>query len=104
MATNELQRLLLHNAAFTPPLRIVSAIPEKTRTLRAANAPHSIAEELWHILYWQDHFLRWARREHLAYPEHAEPGWRKLESMTDAEWRELVLRFEAGLTEASALA
>jgi uncharacterized damage-inducible protein DinB len=104
MATTELQRLLLHNAAFTPPLRIVSAIPEKIRTLRTANVPHSIAEELWHIVYWQDHFLRWARREELAYPEHAELGWRKMESLPDAEWRELVRQFEASLTEASALA
>jgi hypothetical protein len=68
MATNEFQRLLLQNAAFAPPCDIVSAIPEKTRTLRIPNAPHSIAEELWHIVFWQDHFLRCARREGLIYP------------------------------------
>src|SRR5215469_13372680 len=97
---NELQRLLIENAAFTPPLRIVSAIPEKLRTLRIAGTPHSIAEELWHIVYWQDHFLRWARREDLRYPEHAEAGWRRLDTLSDAEWQELVSQFEAGLREA----
>lgn len=46
MAINEFQRLLLQNAAFTPPCQIVSAIPENARTLRIPNVPHSIAEEL----------------------------------------------------------
>ena len=68
MATNEFQRLLLQNAAFTPPCHIVSAIPENTRTLRIPNVPHSIAEELSHIVFWQDHFLRCARRERLGLP------------------------------------
>ncbi len=49
MTTNEFQRLLLQNAAFTPPCHIVSTIPKNTRTLRIPNVPHSIAEELWHI-------------------------------------------------------
>jgi hypothetical protein len=44
MAINELQRLLLQNAAFTPPSHIVSAVPENARTLRIQNVPHSIAE------------------------------------------------------------
>lgn len=81
MATNEIQRLLLQNAAFTPPLRIVSAIPGKIRTLRVPSVPHSIAEELWHVVFWQDRFLQWARRENLAYPQHAELGWQQIDSL-----------------------
>jgi uncharacterized damage-inducible protein DinB len=104
MATNEIQRLLLQNAAFTPPFRIVSAIPEKIRTLRVPSVPHSIAEELWHVVFWQDHFLRWARREDLAYPHHAELGWRRLDCLSDSQWQELVAAFESGLTEAADIA
>jgi uncharacterized damage-inducible protein DinB len=100
MATNEIQRLLLQNAAFTPPFRIVSAIPEKIRTLRIPSVPHSIAEELWHVVFWQDHFLRWARREDLVYPQHAKLGWRRLDSLSDSQWQELVAAFESGLTAA----
>src|ERR1700687_2691257 len=85
MATNEIQRLLLQNAAFTPPLRIVSAIPEKIRTLRVPSVPHSIAEELWHVVFWQDRFLQWARREDLAYPQHAELGWQQIDSLSDSQ-------------------
>jgi hypothetical protein len=84
MATNEIQRLLLQSAALTPPLRIVSAISEKIRTLRVPKVPHSIAEELWHIVFWQDRFLQWARREDLAYPQHAELGWRQIDSLSDS--------------------
>ncbi len=77
---NEFQRLLLQNAAFTPPRDIVSGIPENTRTLRIPNVPHSIAEELWHIVFWQDHFLRCTRREDFLYPKHASLGWRTIDS------------------------
>jgi hypothetical protein len=85
MAINEIQRLLLHNAAFTPPLRIVSVVPENIRTLRIGTVPHSIAEEFWHVVFWQDHFLRWARREDLAYPVHAHLRWRRIDFLSDSE-------------------
>jgi hypothetical protein len=104
MATNEFQRLLFQNAAFTAPRHIVSAIPKNTRTLRIPNVPHSIAEELWHIVFWQDHFLRCARCEELAYPQHANLGWLRLDSVSDSQWQELVARFESGLTEAADIA
>jgi hypothetical protein len=104
MATNGFQRLLLQDAAFTPPRHIVSAIPKKTHTLRIPKVPHSIAEELWHIVFWQNHFLRCARREDLAYPQHAKLGWRRLDSFSDSQWEELVARFESGLAEAADIA
>jgi len=105
MATNEFQRLLLQNAAFTPACHIVSAIPKNERTLRIPHVPHSIAEELWHIVFWQDYFLRCARRrEYLAYPQHAKLGWRRLNSLSDSRWQELVARFESGLTNAADIA
>lgn len=104
MAKNEIQRLLLDNAAFTPPLQIVSAIPENIRTRRLDPAAHSIAEELWHAVYWQDHFLRWIQRDNLPYPAHSESGWRQMDSISDSDWQALVSRFEAGLTEAADLA
>lgn len=103
-ASTELQRLLLKNAAHAPPFHVVADIPENVRTLRTPNVPHSIAEELWHIVYWQDLFLRWARREDLAYPRHATLGWRQLDSFGDSDWQELVERFRNGLTEAADIA
>ena len=100
----ELQRLLIENAAFTPPLRVIDAVPDAARTLRPAGAPHSIVEELWHIVYWQDRFLRWARQEHLPYPEKAGLGWRKFDVLDNSEWEDLVTRFREGLLEASGMA
>ncbi len=101
---NELQRLLIENAAFTPPPRIVDAVPAAARTNHPAGLPHSIAEELWHIVFWQDHFLRWARQEQQEYPIYAGSGWRALDAMNDAEWRVLTKRFLLGLETAVALA
>lgn len=100
----ELQRLLLGNAAFTPPSRILAAVPPGMRTERPGTAPHSIAEELWHLVFWQDCFLSGARREPVVYPEHAGPGWRTLDVLDDSEWTALVARFEAGLAEAGDIA
>jgi uncharacterized damage-inducible protein DinB len=104
MASNEFQRLLLQNAAFTPPSRIVAAIPESARALRIPNVPHSIAEELWHIVFWQDHFLSCARQEDLVYPQRAQQGWRRFDFVSDSQWQELVARFETGLNKAADLA
>ena len=101
---NELQRLILHNAGFAPPVQIVAGISTRHRTARVAGAPHSIAEKLWHIVYWQDLFLRWSRSEAVKYPAHALEGWREFEVLADTEWDELVRQFEAGIAEAGGLA
>ena len=65
---NEFQRVIASNGAFAPPHRILEAIPEALRTQRPPRTPHSIVEELWHIVYWMDHFLRWAHGELIPYP------------------------------------
>lgn len=103
-SATELQRLLVQNAAFTPPSRIVADVPYSSRTQRTSGAPHSIAEELWHVVYWQDLFVLWARGEESSYPAHAKEGWRTFETLDDTGWSELVRRFEAGLAEAVKIA
>ncbi len=97
---NELQRLIKSNAAFTPPIRILDGIPRHARTARPAGAPHSIAEELWHLAFWLDLFLRWVRCESLPYPDSAQSGWLTLNSLPDAEWDFLISRFLRGLDDA----
>ncbi len=104
MAVNELQRLITSNGAFTPPLRVLDAIPPEFWNSRPAGVPHSIAEELWHIVYWLDHFLSWARGEVLPYPESAEQGWRTSGATTSDEWNSLLSRFRQGLDEAFSFA
>jgi uncharacterized damage-inducible protein DinB len=83
---------------------VVGGVPYGICTLRPGDVPHSIAEELWHIVYWQDHFLRWAQRELLPYPERAELGWRELNAIGKPEWQGLIARFQEGLAKASELA
>ena len=83
---------------------MVEGVPNGICMLRPGGAPHSIAEELWHIVYWQDYLLRWARREPLPYPERAELGWRKLDAIGQPEWEGLVTRFQEGLAGACGIA
>jgi len=40
----------------------------------------------------------------LAYPQHAELGWRQIDSLSGSQWRELVAAFGRGLTEAADIA
>jgi uncharacterized damage-inducible protein DinB len=101
---NELQRLLDGNAAFTPASRVVEAVSANACTLRPGGVPHSIADELWHIVYWQDHFLRWAQRDPLPYPERAGLGWRDLSAIGQSGWQELITRFHEGLVKARQIA
>lgn len=100
---NELQRLLQEDAAHTPASRILLAVPPEIRDQRPG-VPHSIAEELWHIVFWQEHFLQWAHGTLRDYPEHAELGWQRFEHVSDTEWHALVERFELGLADAAAMA
>jgi uncharacterized damage-inducible protein DinB len=97
---NELQRLISSNGAFTPPLRIVDAIAPEFWNARPAGVPHSIAEELWHIVYWIEHSLSWIRCELLPYPDSSEEGWRTFGAMTSDEWNSLLARFRQALDEA----
>lgn len=101
---NEVQRLLQEDAAHTPATRIVLSVPPEIRDRRPARVPHSIVEELWHIVFWQEHFLRWAHGTVLGYPEHAELGWRRFANVDDAEWHRLVEKFGSGLAEAAQIA
>ena len=101
---NELQRLIASNGAFAPPPQILDAIPSESRDARPAGVTHSIAEELWHIVYWFDRFLAWARRESLPYPISADEGWWTLNAVTSDEWDFLQSRFSRNLDEAVQLA
>ena len=106
MATvrSELERLLQGEGAHAPASRIVSDLPERIRNERPAGTPHSIAEELWHIVFWQDHCLQWADCVTLDYPARSELSWTHFDRITNDEWNDLVLRFEAGLRMAASLA
>ena len=101
---NELQHLISSDGAFTPPSRIIDGISGELWNARPDGVSHSIAEELWHVVYWLEHFLSWARCEFLPYPASSEEGWRTFGSMTPDEWNSLLSRFRQGLDDACNLA
>lgn len=101
---SELERLFQGEGAHASARHIVFDVREGIRDDRPAGAPHSIAEELWHIVFWQDHCLQWARGVALDYPARAELGWKLFAHITTEEWNELVARFDAGLRQAASYA
>jgi hypothetical protein len=100
---SELQRLIRSNAAFTPPLRILAAIPSESWIARPSGVPHSIVEELWHIVYWMDHFLACAQSEPVQFPDSSEQGWKAMDSLRADELESLLIRFTIALDHASGI-
>lgn len=101
---NELQKLISSDGAFTPPLRILDAIPHSLRTERPEFLPHSIVEELWHIIYWLDYFLARANGEFVQAPATSEEGWKKIDGLSPNEWETTVGRFRDALEAACKIA
>jgi len=101
---NELQRLIASDGAFTPPSRLLDAIPNEISAVRPAGVPHSIIEELWHIVYWLDFFRPAARCEPSSYPVSSREGWRDFDTPSGQEWDSLRTRFAAAIEETCCLA
>lgn len=100
-----LPQLLTGRGAFAPVRNILQGIELKQLGVRPDLAPHSIYEELWHLVYWQELLLAWARGEARVLPARAAESWPASQAPADlAEARELVRRFLEGINAASRLA
>ncbi len=66
-----------------------------------AGAPHTIAEIVAHLHYWQNYTLALARGEPVAQPTHAAEGW---PSAQPEDWENLRAAFLVGLAETKQLA
>jgi len=79
---------------FTPFERALAGLSGEEAVKRPAGSPHSPAEVLAHIVFWQDRFFRASHGETLERVESAALGW---PSVTAAEWDGLVERCLANL-------
>ncbi len=96
-----LERLLDESSAFVPPSRAFNDLSAEVACCRVEGAPHTIAEIVAHMRFWQKYTLALARGEQPSVPQHASEGW----PSADADgWDALRRGFLDGLTETKRLA
>lgn len=100
-----LPKLLLGEGAFAPVRNVLEGVELKAMGVRPDVSPHSIYEELWHTVYWQNLLLAWIDGEDRPAPERAADGWPERQAPEGLrEARDLVRSFLEGVNRASALA
>jgi len=88
------RELLIDTFAFMPPRHAIDGLSPADAERRLPNAPHSIAEIVAHLVFWQTWFTRRAEGIHDAMVTSAALGW---PAVADGSWNDLRSRFEAGL-------
>ncbi|WP_424950941.1 DinB family protein [Deinococcus sp.] len=96
-----LERLLDEGSAFVPPSRALEGLDAALACHRLEGAPHTVAEIVAHLRFWQMYTLRLARGEHADSPEHAAGGWPGVEA---DGWDALRRAFLDGLAETKRVA
>ena len=100
-----LPQLLTGEGAHAKARNILEAIELAQLGVRPDVAPHSIYEELWHLVYWQDFFLGAIAGEERVTPPQAADTWPNRQAPEDLkEARDLVRSFLSGLNRAVAQA
>lgn len=100
-----LPQLLTGEGAHAKARNILESIELKQLGVRPDVAPHSIYEELWHLVYWQDFFLGAIAGEERVTPPQASDTWPKRQAPEDLkEARDLVRAFLGGVNKAVAYA
>ncbi len=101
---NELQRTLTESGVGAPPAHVLDAVDEALAHRRWPGLPHSIYEELWHLVFWQQLSLDWIEGRPTPYPEHASDGFPDPNVPPTEPWPSLCERFLHGTRQASEIA
>ncbi len=98
---NELERVLVSDSAAAPAEFILEGLADEMVHRAIAGVPHTIYQELWHIVFWQKITLEWVQGIETPYPEHASVGF-PTEGQTAAEnWKQLCRQFFDTLQQAA---
>lgn len=96
-----LKELLRDTFAYIQPAAALEGLTDGQATRRVHDAPHSIAEVVAHLTFWQDWFLARCSGDPRPMIASAADGW---PPVAEGEWPALNARFLAGLDAAVALA
>ena len=93
--------ILIEPLEYLAPARAVDGLTSEEAERRAQGAPHSIAEILAHLTFWQDWFCQRCAGISAPVVGRAADGWPAVPS---GSWPDLHQRFLAGLQRAAAFA
>lgn len=96
-----LKSMAAFEAGFHAPAVVLEGLTEQQATAKPHRLPHSIAEIVSHMCYWQDFFNQIAEEGFRAFPQHAEEGW---PAMQAGGWDALRDRFLASVALTQQLA
>jgi|SRR5580658_2902279 hypothetical protein len=102
---SELEQILVGDGYGTPPKRILDGLVDENggdglTHVKPAGAPHSIFEELWHVVFWQQITLDWIGGIETPYPKSSLDGFPTVLDMEREPFKALCGRFFAGLNAA----
>lgn len=99
-----LPTLLTGDGSHANIREILKGIEVKQMAVRPDVAPHSIYEELWHVVYWQRLLLEWVEGRATPMPQRND-DWPIVQGPKDLrEARDLVRSFFEGVNKASVFA
>src|ERR1700722_17307428 len=90
---NELEQVLIGDSAHTAPARILGGLATELAHHAVEGAPHTIYQELWHIVFWQQVTLDWVRGIETPFPVHASAGFPTAADAAHEDWDQLRQRF-----------
>ena len=96
-----LKSLLRGAHAFLSPTAALGGLSAADAASRPANLPHSIAEIVAHMAFWQEWFLDRCDGRGVPSPSSAALGWPNVD---DEDWDTVRERFEAGFRRALTIA
>lgn len=91
--------LLIGEGAYAPLPTILEGLRFEHISERPAGFEHSLYQQLWHVVYWQDYQVAVLRGESPKHPEHAAETWPSEPGPErHTTWEELLERFLQGAT------
>src|SRR5690606_17245687 len=86
---------------FTPFVRALAGLEPEDAVLVPEGSPHSAADVLAHMVFWQQRFLSMVDGEKPVAVQHSSASWREVAA---EEWPDLVATYLAGLQRYRSLA
>jgi uncharacterized damage-inducible protein DinB len=71
----ELQQALVGDSAAAPPAHILEGLSSELAHRAIQGAPHTIYQELWHIVFWQQVTLDWVNGVETPFPARPSDGF-----------------------------
>jgi uncharacterized damage-inducible protein DinB len=101
---SELVEALVGESYAARPANILQAANEELAQRRVPGAPHTLYEELWHIVFWQGVTLDWISGRQTPFPERPELAFPAPEQVAAETWDVLRERFARMAEDAAGLA